>query len=217
MSSGSSTTILTPSRGPSEAAPWRVDIGGRAARRRSPLIQTALLVTVAVPAFVFLLGGIAKLDDPFLAAKFMSYALSMRLTEAFELTRVLAVGEIALALIVCLTVGRSRVPALAGMCLLAFFVGLLLRIAYQYPQAIACGCFGSLMGEFQRGSLWTQVGIDLGLFALLGLHCLLPSSARRPHSRAAWGRIIGRRAGRAVRGALALVPLRRPRRLGRAA
>lgn len=177
MSSGSLITTLMRSGGRSEptAPPQRVST-------RSIVIQTALLATIAVPAFAFLLGGVAKLDDPFLAAKFMSYAISLPLEQAFELTRIVAICEIGLAAIACLLVGRSRWPAFLGMCLLAFFVGLLLRIAYHYPQAIACGCFGSLMGEFQRGSLWTQVGIDVGLFALLTLHCLLPTGPRVPRS-----------------------------------
>jgi len=137
------------------------------------LVLVALIVTAAVPAGAFALGGIAKLDDPLLAAQFIGHVLSVRLDHAFDLTRAIAVCELVLAAGICLSLGRRRWPAYSGMCLLAFFIGMLLVVQLRDPQAASCGCFGGLMGRLFLRSLWTQIGIDLGLMVSLAMHLVL--------------------------------------------
>jgi hypothetical protein len=137
------------------------------------------VVTAAVPAFAFLLGGIGKLHDPFLSARFAARALWMPLDAGFPVVRAVAVVELLLPVLLCILNGRSRVPAYIGLCLLAFFVGLLVSVIAGDPQAVSCGCFGSLMGEALKRSLWTQLYIDLGLALLLIANLLLPTLLRR--------------------------------------
>jgi hypothetical protein len=146
---------------------------------RGWIVQSLLVITVALPAFAFVLAGTAKLQDPFLGARFMSRAFWVRLDTGFLVVRVVALGELLVGSALCLWNGRSRLPAYAGLCLLAFFVGLLVNVAMSDPHAASCGCFGSLMGETLRRSLWTQAWIDLGLALFLTGNVILTGTLLR--------------------------------------
>jgi hypothetical protein len=143
------------------------------------ILQSFLVITVALPALAFLLGGIAKLHDPFLAARFMARAFWVPLDTGFLVARVVAIAELLVGSALCLSNGRSRLPPYAGLCLLAFFVGLLVNVAMSDPNAASCGCFGSLMGESLRRSLWTQAWIDLGLALFLTGNLILTGTLLR--------------------------------------
>jgi hypothetical protein len=151
------------------------------------------VVTAAVPAFAFLLGGIGKLHDPFLSARFVARAFWMPLDAGFPVVRAVAVLELLLALPLCILNGRSRVPAYIGLCLLAFFIGLLVSVIAGDAQAVSCGCFGSLMGEGLKRRLWSQVYIDLGLALLLIGNLLLAALLRRTEARQHLEGLAGRR------------------------
>ncbi|GEM_PF-2579169 len=143
------------------------------------MLRPLVLVTAILPAFVFALAGIAKLDDPLPAAVFVSRALPIRFSLALEVTRLMAAIELFVAVGLCLIVTRSVLPALAGLCLAGFSLGLLLRLTAFYPEIAACGCFGSLTGSALRRSPWMQVFIEVGLATLLAAHLLVARSYRR--------------------------------------
>lgn len=144
------------------------------------LISGVRTACAAIPCFFFALAGIAKLHDPYSAAVFVSNSLSMPLTRSFEIVRIIAVGEFLLAMLIALASHRSRLPAYLAMCLLAFFMGLLVRVINLSPLASSCGCFGSLMGEQLGTNLWLQVYVDTALLAILGVHALSFRRGSRP-------------------------------------
>ena len=124
-------------------------------------------VTAALPAFVFALAGLSKLSDPFPVAVFLTNAMWIGLPLAFALTRAVAVIELLLAAALCLMVGRSRLPAMMGVFLLLFFVGLLIQVTWLWPEDSSCGCFGRFTILSYTLSLRAQLVVDLGLIALL--------------------------------------------------
>lgn len=143
--------------------------------RPTGLLKLSLLIA----AFVFALSGVAKLHDPLVSGQFLSAALNIRLDHALFLARVSGGLETVLSVLLCVFIGRSRVPAYVGMCLLAFFGGLLVNVAISYPDASSCGCFGSLMGSWSGRSLQLQLGIDSGLFLLLLAYAIGVSPERQ--------------------------------------
>lgn len=148
-------------------------------RHVSRVRLSAAVLTAVIPCFVFILAGIAKLDDPYEASLFVSNALGIQLGTAHGIVRAIAVIELLLAAGISLAIGRNRIPAYLGLCLLAFFVGLLIRVINLAPNASSCGCFGSLLGERLRGRLWTQVEVDIGLMVLLSIHIFVGGSSRK--------------------------------------
>jgi hypothetical protein len=137
-------------------------------------------VTAVVPALYFALTGLAKLQDPLMPAVFVSRALSVHFTLALQITRVTAALELIVAVSLGLFLTRSVLPAVVGLCIVGFFLGLLVF----YPQIATCGCFGSLMGATLRRSPGIQIAIDAGLACLLAAHIVLMyawrSRARAP-------------------------------------
>lgn len=129
--------------------------------------------TALVPAFVFALAGAAKLHDPLLAAVFVENALAVPFSIALAVARAAAVLEIGIAVSLCLFLGRARWPGIAGLCLLAFFLGMLVQLGVRYGAIATCGCFGSLMGYALRRSPSLQIMIDLGLVGFLVCHLVL--------------------------------------------
>ncbi len=129
-------------------------------------------VGALVPAIVFAFAGIVKLLDPFSLASFLSYALWLSFPRALTLAGWIAGFEVVLAACLCLFFGRSRIPAYAGLCLLAFFCGLLVEVLWRWPDMATCGCFGSLSVRSNPPTPRVQLAMDLGLMALLGAHLL---------------------------------------------
>lgn len=167
MSNGSPTTIPMSAVGPGSTA--RVD----------SLRRGLVLLTAAIPALALVLGGIAKTDDPFLAAQFLSKALRIRLLEGFDVARAIGAAELITGVSLCIFAGRSRLPPYGALGLFTFFVGLLTRVYIQDPRLADCGCFGSLAGRWLQQSLPTQIAIDLGLAGLLVVHLLLTRAERK--------------------------------------
>lgn len=142
-----------------------------------------LLVSGGVPAFVLVLAGVAKLGDPFLAGLFLRFTLHLPLPVAFDAARGLALAEIVVGLAIAACIGRSVVPALAGVGLYAVFVGLLARLLATQPNAATCGCFGDLFSGAGQHHLTGQCTLDVLLATLLIVHVIL---SRRP-----WGAATG--------------------------
>lgn len=138
-------------------------------------VHIAQILSAVIPCFSFSLAGIARLSDPFDAALFIKNALDLSLTTAYMVARGIGGIELLLGIGIALAIGRSKVPAYLAMCLLAFFVGLLIRVINLAPEASTCGCFGSLMGETFQTDLWTQVKTHLALAAVLLVHILAAS------------------------------------------
>lgn len=137
------------------------------------------IVTGLPPAFALMLSGVAKLEDPFMSARFLSRLLSIPLAQSFPLARALGGFEATVALLLCLFWGRTRVLPWAMACLFALFAGVTASVASSDPQAASCGCFGSLMGELGARSLWRQVILDVALMGLAVAHSVsLPNRAR---------------------------------------
>jgi hypothetical protein len=151
---------------------------GRAARVGGSGLRGVISVTAFIPALFFALAGLAKLQDPLMAAVFVSRALSVHFILAVQITCVAAALEVIVAVSPCLFLTRSVLPAVVGLCVLGFFLGLLVRLAAFYPQIATCGCFGSLMGATLRRSPGIQIAIDAGLACLLAAHIVLVHACR---------------------------------------
>lgn len=141
-----------------------------------------LVFTALIPAFAFVLGGLAKAHEPLLAVSFVSLALGVPFEMSFPIVYSVISLEIGCGIALCLFLARSGLPAIAGLCLLAFFLGLLIRLNPYSNQSASCGCFDSLMGSGLSRSPWTQISIDIGLLFLLVAHlyilAALPARSR---------------------------------------
>lgn len=113
--------------------------------------------TALVPAFVLILGGMAKAADPLLAVRFASIALGVPFEVAFPVVYAVIALELLCGLALCLFITRSILPALAGICIASFLLGLLLRLNPYQNHSADCGCFGSLVG---RGPEWLALDAD---------------------------------------------------------
>ena len=140
----------------------------------------ALIASAAVPAFVLVLAGIAKLNDPYLAGLFLNSTLNVPLTTAFTLARILAVFEIVAGTALVACVARSVIPALAAIGLYAVFVGLLIRLLVSHRYAATCGCFGDLFSGAGQHHLAAQCSLDIVLMTLLVIHLLIGHRAAAP-------------------------------------
>jgi hypothetical protein len=146
-------------------------------------VGALITLTALVPAFIFVLAGVAKLSEPTLAATFVSNALSVPFSFALQIIRVASALEIIVGVALCVLLTRSALPAVAALCIVGFFLGLLLRLELSYPRITACGCFGSLMGVGLQRAPGIQIMMDVGLASLLGAHLLLFRISRKRHAR----------------------------------
>jgi hypothetical protein len=116
---------------------------------------------------VLMAAGIAKVRDPFLAARFLNALFAVSFSDAVQITYVLAWFEVALSIALACALLRSRVPALLALALFGTFIGLLLRLVMMHPNAATCGCFGSLFQFFPPAATWTQLRFDILICACL--------------------------------------------------
>lgn len=135
------------------------------------------VLSAFIPAFIFVLAGLAKTIDPYWLAAFLVTSFRLPATRAFFAARVVGLLEILVGVSLCALLGRSRAPAAIGVALSAFFGGLLTRLLLAKANLATCGCFGSLFNEFARTSLWWQVALDGFLAASLATHLWLSGAA----------------------------------------
>jgi hypothetical protein len=137
------------------------------------MLRLATWISLAVPAIVLAFAGFSKIADPFPIGDFLSRVLFLPIGAAATMGQWLGVLEVAIAGCVCLSFGRSRVPAYLALCLLVAFTGLLVEVLYFWPDLASCGCLGNLTVGSLRLSPRLQLFIDAGLFFLLCSHLLL--------------------------------------------
>jgi len=141
---------------------------------------TTLVTTGLAVAFVFLLAGIAKLDDPTLTIGFVSWGFGVPASVARWLVYALGAGEIAIAVLMAYKMNRQRWPAGVALGVVAFFVGLLLAVAIRFPtKPISCACFGSLQPPLGGRTILSQLKFDAILATLLTIHLIAGHVRRR--------------------------------------
>lgn len=129
-------------------------------------------------AYVLFLAAFAKIDHALPAAEFLSAGLYIRLDHAILLVRALLAVELGVAVFLCVAPQwvTSRAAAIA---LLAFFLGVLLRVLLSQPNASTCGCFGNLFGFWLDRSIWYQVTLDAILIAALSTSLLIDPCVKK--------------------------------------
>lgn len=143
--------------------------------------SVATVLTGVVVAFVFLLAGLSKLDDPTLTIGFVSWGFDVPASIARWLVYLLGVGEIVLAGLMVRYMRSRRWPAGIAFCVVAFFVGLLISVAVRFPKPITCACFGSLQPPLGGATILSQLKFDAILAILLTIH-LIAGPGRRSRS-----------------------------------
>lgn len=118
------------------------------------------------------------MDHSLPAAEFLSAGLYIRLDHAFLLVRALLAIELGIAVALCIT-PHWVVSRVAAIALLAFFLGVMLRVILSQPNASTCGCFGNLFGFWLERSLWYQVALDAILIAALSTGLLIDPSLKK--------------------------------------
>jgi hypothetical protein len=88
--------------------------------------RAATILTGVAVAFVFLLSGVSKLDDPTLTIGFVSWGFDIPANIARWLVYLLGIVEIVLAGFMVRHVSRRSWPAGVAFCLVAFFVGFII-------------------------------------------------------------------------------------------
>ncbi len=131
-----------------------------------------LLGSGLLPAFALIWLGMSTLTDPLLSGRFVSHRFSIPLSEGMTWARILAVAQVLSAAMVCLLWGRRRLPAVLAALVAALPLILVLSGPDRF-RSFACGCYGSLMGEWLTKLPLAQIAISGSMSLLLIGHSLM--------------------------------------------
>lgn len=153
--------------------------------------RTLSVITGLFVSAVFILAGIAKLDDPTDAIAFVTKGLNLPVAAARLIVPMVAVAELFVAGWLAFDCGRSSLPGRISLGLVALLAGLLVSIAEMHPQSDwTCGCFGSLQAPWGGRSLRSQLDLNLVLALALLIHLASLRSTQRQGDKAGTARSL---------------------------